>query len=36
MTVCTTKIIEYSRCKRRKVQAEFKGGDITSDGDVML
>ena len=36
MTVCTTKIIEYSRCKRRKVQAEFSGGDITSDGGVML
>lgn len=36
MTVCTTKIIEYSRCKRRKVQAEFNGGDITSDGGVML
>ena len=36
MTVCNTKIIEYSRCKRRKVQAEFNGGDITSDGGVML
>lgn len=36
MTVCTTKVIEYSRCKRRKVQAEFNGGDITSDGGVML
>ena len=36
MTVCNTEIIEYSRCKRRKVQAEFNGGDITSDGGVML
>lgn len=36
MTVCNTKMIEYSRCKRRKVQAEFNGGDITSDGGVML
>lgn len=36
MTVCNTKIIQYSRSKRRKVQAEFKGGDITSDGGVML
>lgn len=36
MTVCTTKIIEYARCKRRKVQAQFSGGDITSDGGVML
>ena len=36
MTVCNTKMIEYSRCKRRKVQAEFNGGEITSDGGVML
>ena len=36
MTVCTTKIIEYARCKGRKVQAQFNGGDITSDGGVML
>lgn len=36
MTVCITKTIEYSRCKRRKVQAEFNGGDITLDGGVML
>jgi hypothetical protein len=36
VTVCTTKIIEYARCKGRKVQAQFNGGDITSDGGVML
>ena len=36
MTVCSTKIIEYARCKGRKVQAQFNGGDITSDGGVML
>jgi hypothetical protein len=36
MTVCNTKNIDYSRCKRRKVQAEFNGVDITSDGGVML
>ena len=36
MTVCTTKAIEFSRCKRRKVQAQFCGGEITSDGGVML
>ena len=36
MTVCTTKVIEFSSCKRRKVQAQFCGGEITSDGGVML
>ena len=36
MTVCTTKTIEFSSCKRRKVQAQFCGGEITSDGGVML
>ena len=36
MTVCTTKTIEFSSCKRRKVQAQFCGGQITSDGGVML
>jgi len=36
VTVCTTKRIEFSSCKRRKVQAQFCGGDITSDGGVML
>jgi hypothetical protein len=36
VTVCTTKVIEFSRCKRRKVQAQFCGGEITSDGGVML
>jgi hypothetical protein len=28
MTACTTKTIEYSRYKRRKVQAKFNGDDI--------
>ena len=36
MTFCTTKTIEYARCKRRKVQGQFTGGDITSDGGIML
>lgn len=36
MTVCNTEIYEFARCKRRKVQAQFSGGDITSDGGVML
>ena len=36
MTICTTKSIEFTRCKRRKVQANFGGGEITSDAGVML
>jgi len=36
VTVCTTRTIHYSSCKRRKVQAQFSGGDISSDGGVML
>ena len=36
MTKCTTKTIVFTRCKRRKVQADFTGGDITSDAGVML
>jgi hypothetical protein len=36
MTVCTTKTIEFTRCKNRKVQANFGGGKITSDAGVML
>lgn len=36
MTLCTTKTIEITRCKRRKVQANFNGGEITSDAGVLL
>lgn len=36
MTVCTIPKVEYTRYKRRKVEAQFIGGDITSDGGVML
>jgi len=36
VTICTTKTIEFSSCKRRKIQAQFCGGEITSDGGVML
>ena len=36
MTKRTTKTIEFTRCKRRKVQADFGGGEITSDAGVML
>ncbi len=36
MTNCNTNSIEFTRCKRRKVQANFSGGEITSDAGVML
>ncbi len=36
MTVCTTESIEFTRCKRRKVVADFGGGEITSDAGVLL
>lgn len=36
MTHCTTKTIQFSSCKKRKVEANFTGGDITSDGGVLL
>ena len=36
MTECTTETIEFTRCKRRKVQADFSGGEITSDAGVFL
>ena len=36
MTVCTTRIVEFLRCKSRKIAGKFNGGDITSDGGVLL
>ena len=36
MTNCTIGRIDLTSCKRRVVQAEFSGGDITSDGGVVL
>ena len=36
MTLCTTKTIEITRCKRRKIQANFNGGEITSDAGALL
>jgi hypothetical protein len=36
MTICTTEAIEFTRCKRRKVVADFGGGEITSDAGVLL
>ena len=36
MTKCNTRTIDFSTCKSRLVQAYFSGGDITSDGGVVL
>ncbi len=36
MTVCHKSELEFPGCKNRKVQANFNGGNITSDGGVML
>jgi len=36
MTKCSTPSIAFSSCKSRKVQADFSGGEITSDAGVLL
>lgn len=36
MTNCTQAVFDFPALKRRKIQAEFSGGDITSDGGVLL
>ena len=36
MTLCTTKTIKITRGKRRKVQLNFNGGEITSDTGAIL
>jgi len=36
MTNCTQTAIEFPPLKRRQVQAEFSGGDVTSDGGALL
>lgn len=36
MTLCTTKKIEFARSKGRKIEADFSGGDITSDAGILL
>ena len=36
MTNCTQESFEFPALKRRKIECEFSGGDITSDGGVML
>lgn len=36
MTICNSTLIEFPSVKRRRVQAAFDGGQITSDGGVLL
>jgi len=36
MPDCTTTSIEFGRLGRRKIEANFNGGDISSDGGVIL
>jgi len=36
MTNCTTKNIYFSPSKRRKIEVNFKGGDVTSDAGILL
>lgn len=36
MTNCTQACLEFPALKRHKIQAQFSGGDVTSDGGVLL
>ena len=36
MTNCTREILSFPALNRRNIEAEFSGGDITSDGGVLL
>jgi len=36
VTECTQDVFAFPACKRRRVEAHFDGGDITSDGGVLL
>jgi Transposase DDE domain group 1 len=36
VTNCTQESFQFPACQRRKVEASFTGGDITSDGGVLL
>jgi Transposase DDE domain group 1 len=36
VTDCTEKTFNFPSFKRRKIDAQFSGGDITSDGGVLL
>ncbi len=36
MTDCTLSKIEFPRCRGRRVEADFAGGDISSNGGALL
>ena len=36
MPNCTTPSLEFGRLGRRKIEANFEGGSISSDGGLML
>ena len=36
MTKCSQDQLEFPGCKGRKVELDFSGGDVTSDGGVLL
>lgn len=36
MTKCTAPVLQFPRCQGRHVHAAFTGGDITSEGGVLL
>ena len=36
MTKCSRDQLDFPGCRGRKVEAEFSGGDVTSDGGVLL
>ena len=36
MTNCTSSSLEFPACRKRRVAADFSGGDITSNGGVLL
>jgi len=36
VTECNQRVFEFSSSEKRKVQADFKGGDVTSNGGLVL
>lgn len=36
MTKCTSQMISFPPCRKRRVEAEFDGGDVTSNAGVLL
>lgn len=36
MTNCTSPTIAFPPCRKRRVEADFAGGDVTSNGGVLL